>query len=117
MELKYDYIECGDCLELLKNIPDKSIDLIVTDPPYEFDNGGGGGAFGSKKRNYHSEYTSLYQETGTNKDTEQIRIKANAQRIANNLRFVSKGFDLSILDEFCRVLKKLIYIYGVQKLN
>lgn len=24
----------GDCLELLKEIPDKSIDLILTDPPY-----------------------------------------------------------------------------------
>ena len=35
----------GDCLELLKDIPDKSIDMILTDPPYEFrkgDNGGGG---------------------------------------------------------------------------
>ncbi len=25
---------CGDCLELLKEIPDESIDAIVTDPPY-----------------------------------------------------------------------------------
>lgn len=24
----------GDCLELMKNIPDKSIDMILTDPPY-----------------------------------------------------------------------------------
>lgn len=24
----------GDCLELLKDIPDKSIDLILIDPPY-----------------------------------------------------------------------------------
>lgn len=24
----------GDCLELMKNIPDKSVDLIVCDPPY-----------------------------------------------------------------------------------
>lgn len=24
----------GDCLNLLKNIPDKSVDLILTDPPY-----------------------------------------------------------------------------------
>lgn len=24
----------GDCLEVMKDIPDKSIDLIVTDPPY-----------------------------------------------------------------------------------
>ena len=24
----------GDCLELMKNIPDESVDLVVTDPPY-----------------------------------------------------------------------------------
>ena len=24
----------GDCLELMENIPDKSVDLVVTDPPY-----------------------------------------------------------------------------------
>ena len=24
----------GDCLELMKNIPDSSIDLVLTDPPY-----------------------------------------------------------------------------------
>lgn len=32
--MDYDYIECGDCLELMKELPDGSIDLIVTDPPY-----------------------------------------------------------------------------------
>ena len=32
--MNYDYIEQGNCLELMKNIPDKSIDLILTDPPY-----------------------------------------------------------------------------------
>ena len=24
----------GDCLELMKNIPDRSVDLVLTDPPY-----------------------------------------------------------------------------------
>jgi site-specific DNA-methyltransferase (adenine-specific) len=24
----------GDCLELMKNIPDNSIDLVLVDPPY-----------------------------------------------------------------------------------
>ena len=24
----------GDCLELMKNIPDGSVDLVLTDPPY-----------------------------------------------------------------------------------
>lgn len=28
-------LKCGDCLELMKEIPDKSIDLVVTDPPYK----------------------------------------------------------------------------------
>ena len=27
----------GDCLELMKSIPDKSIDLVLTDPPYGID--------------------------------------------------------------------------------
>ena len=38
-EIKYpdDFINkiiCGDCLEVMKDIPDNSIDLILTDPPY-----------------------------------------------------------------------------------
>lgn len=30
-------IICGDCLEVMKDIPDKSIDLVLTDPPYGID--------------------------------------------------------------------------------
>jgi len=33
----------GDCLEYLKTIPDSSIDLVVTDPPYQIDNTNAGG--------------------------------------------------------------------------
>jgi len=32
-----DYINkiiCGDCLEVMKGIPDNSVDLVITDPPY-----------------------------------------------------------------------------------
>lgn len=32
--MEYDYIECGDCLELMKDIPDSSIDMILCDLPY-----------------------------------------------------------------------------------
>lgn len=37
MKYPEDYINKviqGDCLEVMKNIPDKSIDLVLTDPPY-----------------------------------------------------------------------------------
>lgn len=28
-------LQCGDCLELMNNISDKSVDCIVTDLPYQ----------------------------------------------------------------------------------
>ena len=37
MEYPKDYINQiiqGDCLEVMKGIPDKSVDLVLTDPPY-----------------------------------------------------------------------------------
>lgn len=34
MDEMINKVICGDCLEIMKKIPDKSIDLIVTDPPY-----------------------------------------------------------------------------------
>lgn len=32
----------GDCLDLMKQIPDGSVDLVLTDPPYEISNSRGG---------------------------------------------------------------------------
>lgn len=32
--LELNKIYCADCLDLMKQIPDKSIDLVLTDPPY-----------------------------------------------------------------------------------
>lgn len=32
--MNYDYIEQGDCLELMKKIPDGSVDMILCDLPY-----------------------------------------------------------------------------------
>lgn len=75
----------GDCLELLGDIKDNSIDLIVTDPPYNVHAGKGGGAFGNR-----DSYTDI--------------------------QVMSNGFDILILDEFVRVLKKInIYMFCSQK--
>lgn len=41
--MNYDYIECGDCLELMKDIPDGSIDMILCDLPYGTTRRKGGG--------------------------------------------------------------------------
>lgn len=44
----------GDCLELMKNIPDGSVDMVLADPPYS-----SGGLFaGDRKASTRTKYTS-----------------------------------------------------------
>lgn len=46
MKFPKDYLNkiiCGDCIEVMREIPDKSIDLIVTSPPYNLKNSTGNG--------------------------------------------------------------------------
>jgi len=52
-------IHLGDSYELIKQIPDKSVDLVIIDPPYEMDEHGGGGAFGNNNRPYQDEVDTL----------------------------------------------------------
>ncbi|MBL1225389.1 site-specific DNA-methyltransferase [Enterococcus sp. BWR-S5] len=78
IELNKIYNE--DCLEGMKRIPDASIDLIITDPPYQIDNVKAG---------------------GNSKLAKSIQ-KMNDQIEENNL---TQGFDKGILSEMLRVLK------------
>lgn len=73
-------ITLGDSYKLIKEIPDKSIDLIYTDIPYLFANGG-------------SSSSPLSQ-----------RIKKLKQV---DLAEITKGIDYSILNEFIRISKKI----------
>ena len=76
-------IQLGDCYELIKQIPDKSIDLVYIDIPYLIEDGGCSGS-----------------------PLSQRMRKIQKEEIEN----IRHGIDYSILDELCRVLKH-IYIY------
>lgn len=81
-------IQLGNCYELIKDIPDKSIDLIITDPPYEWQKGG--------------EMTGLFRKGVSSRNFMYQIEKSN----------LDKGIDYSILDEYVRVMKKInIYIW------
>lgn len=56
--METDRIYNEDCIKGLERIPDKSIDLIVMDPPYEMGTAGGG-AFGPSNKQYHGELTQI----------------------------------------------------------
>jgi DNA modification methylase len=109
-------IQLGDCYELIKNIPDKSIDLIVTDPPYEYVAGGKNSIKNHFGTNYQEEYSNLYYDTGTTRETERLSIMANSQKSLNNIKGICQGFDYSILDEFMRIMKiPNIYVWCSKK--
>lgn len=77
-------ITLGDSYELIKQIPDNSIDLIYTDIPYDITYSGGG---------------SL-----------KNKVKNAVASINKNKENLLNGIDYKILDEFCRIEKK-IYLY------
>ena len=63
MEIKPNNIYQGDCYELIKYIPDKSIDLVITDPPYEFVMGGNGHSDIAKRKYNQKGDMNLFYET------------------------------------------------------
>ncbi|MBO5413197.1 MAG: site-specific DNA-methyltransferase, partial [Clostridia bacterium] len=60
-----------DCLEVLKNLPDNSIDLVVTDPPYRTISGG------NKSTKWKSGYASSVLHKNDGKIFEYNDIKFN----------------------------------------
>ena len=78
-------IYLGDAYELIKQIDDKTVDLIITDPPYEIEGIHDSGILKTRSTSFHKEL----------KNTQ-----------------LDVGIDLSILDEYVRVMKKInIYIW------
>jgi len=43
IEKYLDKIICGDCLDIMRKMPDSSVDLVVTSPPYNLKNSTGNG--------------------------------------------------------------------------
>lgn len=80
----------ADCMDILKQLPDKCIDLVLTDPPYLLDNNGG---------------------VGMGKFAERKLIKLK------HINWISEDFDyVSIFNEFIRICKPLnLYIFCSNK--
>lgn len=84
--IELDKIYNEDCLEGLRRLPDKSVDLVVTDPPYLIETKGG----------------SLYKQP----DKQYIQ----------ELEGIKDGFSEEVLDLLCRVMKKInCYFFCSQK--
>lgn len=80
----------ADCMDILKDLPDKCIDLVCTDPPYLLDNHGGAGM-------------------GDFAERKLIKLK--------HINWISKDFDYnSVFSEFIRICNPLnLYIFCSNK--
>jgi len=66
----------GDCLEVMKQIPDGSVDMVLTDPPYGIDKKFKGGLTG--KMNFNSIVMKEWDKVPTKKYFDEIfRISKN----------------------------------------
>lgn len=84
--MELNKIILGNAYELIKQVPDKSIDLIITDPPYQIEGIHGSGIL--KERNNANAFNQIAESD------------------------LDKGIDYKILDDFMRVMKiPNIYIF------
>lgn len=94
--MEIDRIYNMDCMVGMKEIPDGSVDLVVTDPPYVLGTQGGG-LFNAKGN---------YGQYGCHPP----------RKVMTNIRGITNGFGEEVLDEMVRVMKKInIYLWCSQK--
>ena len=96
MDLPVNQIICGDCLEVMRELPEKSINLIVADPPYNI-----GKAKWDKIKNYIDWMGAVFLECQrVLKDNgsfywfhnDMMQIKDLMRWIEDNTQFVFKQF-------------------------
>lgn len=91
----------GDCLELMKNIPDGSVDLVLTDPPY-------GMAF---KSNYRKE---KYNEIQNDKSLEWLeRYISECYRVLKNNSAIYCFCSWHNVDVFKQAIEKKFKIKNI----
>lgn len=92
-----------DCLNVIKAIPDKSIDLVVTDPPYILETQGAG-FFGKKSDEYSMNYKGKKACTW------------GERYVMKEIDGMKDGFPEEVINELCRVMKKInVYFFCSQK--
>ena len=93
-----DYINkiiCGDCLEVMKGMPDKCVDLIVTSPPYNL---GNYHHTGSKQHNPYNDDIpeQTYQVWQANVLNECYRVlKDTGSLMYNHKNRIKDGYSIS----------------------
>ena len=94
---------CGDCLEIMKDIADNSIDAIITDPPYKVTARGSGGNSGGMFQKKIVNSGNVFKENSIDiidwlpelyrvlKDNSHCYIMTNNKNISRYLAIIDKS--------------------------
>lgn len=101
-KMKTNKIYCGDCNEILDNIPKDSIDLIITSPPYFQQREYGTNGIGNEEtiEKYIENLVNIFQKcVNLIKDTGSIVFNVGDKYINGSLMLIPYMFALEILKE------------------
>jgi site-specific DNA-methyltransferase (adenine-specific) len=92
-------IHCGDCSEILQTIPDNSVDLVITSPPYFQQRDYGGGGIGNEKtiEEYVANLMRIFKEcVRITKKTGTLVFNLGDKYIDGNLLLIPFRFAIEV---------------------
>jgi DNA modification methylase len=88
-----DKIICGDCLTILRQLPDKCVDLVFTDPPYNEGYDYRTDVFKDKREDYYEFLDAVFSEIyRILKDTGSFYLKHSPRQIDRIIPMLNKYF-------------------------
>jgi site-specific DNA-methyltransferase (adenine-specific) len=111
---KLNKILCGDCSQILHDIPDNSVDLVITSPPYfqQRDYGGGGIGNETKIEEYIDNLVKIFRQcVRVTKKTGTIVFNLGDKYIDGNLLLVPYRFAVEIQkNNIVKLINELTWI-------
>ncbi|MDR3286119.1 MAG: site-specific DNA-methyltransferase [Prevotellaceae bacterium] len=107
-------ILCGDCSQILQDIPDNSVDLVLTSPPYfqQRDYGGGGIGNENKVEDFINNLIKIFREcVRVTKQTGTIVFNLGDKYIDGNLLLVPYRFAIEAMkDKSVKLINELTWV-------
>jgi DNA modification methylase len=111
--MEINRIHCGDCRDLLRQMPDEYVQVVVTSPPYWSlrDYGLDPVIWDAHRSCEHSWQLHQRAQRGSiNREDNMPNVRGNIARVGIKLRTLSKNYGKWVLSIKCNVTKNVMSI-------
>jgi site-specific DNA-methyltransferase (adenine-specific) len=114
IEKCFNKIICGDCYQILQEIPDNSVDLVLTSPPYFCQREYGGGGIGNEQKvdDYINNLVKIFRQcVRVTKKTGTVVFNLGDKYIDGNLLLVPYRFAIEVQkDNIVKLINELTWV-------